>query len=111
MTDIPIEQTEYVDSIEQGIERVNSMEYENGMATYPVTVELERSYLKIIRKCGSLDRPEILLFKAVPKNDCFVMYSDIAEDIKEAIGIYGDIKLVFKRDSSIKTCVVENITN
>ena len=103
-------ENQYVDTIKQGIEKVNNMDYNNGMATYPVTIERENSYLKIIRKCGSLNHPEILLFKVVPKNDCFVMYSDIARDIKEAIGIYGDIKLIFKGDSKIKTCVIENIT-
>ena len=101
----------YCNTIKEGIEKVNNMEYDNGMATYPVTIELENSYLKIIRKSGSLDHPEILLFKVVPKNDCFVMYSDIARDIKEAIGIYGDIKLIFKGDGKIKSCVIENITN
>ena len=104
-------ENQYVDTIKEGIEKVNNMDYKNGMATYPVTVERENSYLKIIRKCGSLDHPEILLFKVVPKNNCFVMYSDIAKDIKQVIGIYGDIKLIFEGNGAIKSCVVENITN
>jgi hypothetical protein len=104
-----VKMKDYVNSIEKGIEKANNRDYENGMATNPVTVNLENSYLKIIRKCGSMDRPEILLFKVVPKNDCFVLYSDISKDIIEAIGIYGDITLTFEGNGPIKTAVIENI--
>lgn len=106
-----MEETQYVDTIQEGIELANKLDYENGMATIPITVELETSYLKIIRKCGSPDRPEILLFKAIPKNDSFVIYSDIAEEIIDVLEIYGDIQLVFKGKGPIKTAVIENIFN
>lgn len=102
---------EYANSIEEGIKLVNKMDYENGMATYPVTVELENSYLKIIRKCGSLDHPEILLFKVIPENNSFIIYPDIAKDIVNALDIYGDIRLVFKGEGPIKTAIIENISN
>lgn len=99
----------YANSIEKGIEKANNRDYENGMATKPVTVNLENCYLKIIRKCGTLDHPEILLFKVVPKNDQFVNYHELGNDILEDIGIYGDISLSFEGNGPIKTAVIENI--
>ena len=104
-----IKMNDHVDTIEKGIEVANNRDYENGMATDPVTVNLEDSYLKVIRKCGSMDFPEILLFKVVPKNDEFVNYSELSDEILEAIGIYGDISLEFQGNGPIKTIVIENI--
>ena len=100
---------EYANSIEKGIEKANNRDYDNGMATDPVTVNLENCYLKIIRKCGSLNHPEILLFKVIPKNGCFVEYPELGNNIIEGIGIYGDISLSFEGNGPIKTAVIENI--
>jgi len=106
-------QSHYVNTISEAIERVNeSLEWSNGMATEPVTVERERSYLKVIRKCGTCERPEILLFKCVPKNgfgDDNTDYQQLSDEIISALGVYGDITVEFGNGNrSIKTAVVDS---
>lgn len=100
---------DYTNSIAKGIEIAKNRDYSNGMSTKPITVNLEDSYLKIIRKCGSLNRPEILLFKVIPKNGEYIDYSELGNDILEDIEIYGDISLEFKGKGPIKTAIIENI--
>lgn len=100
------DKTQYVDSVKEAIHKSTFADRENGMATIPFAVELEDSYLRAVRKSGSLDHPSIMLFKVIPKDGHTVDYDDISDQIIDALGIYGDISLQFEgRD--IKTAVVD----
>jgi len=100
----------YENTIQAAVEKVNALEWENGMATNPVTVKRECSYIKVIRKCGNLDHPEIILFKIIPKNDMDPDFDAIAKNIKESMGLYGDICIDILGDpnSGSYTAVIGN---
>lgn len=76
------------------------------MATDPATVELERCYLRVVRKAPHPDHPETLLFKIVPKNEYVdpdtrrpdVDTDDIADDILSVSDMYGDVRVTFTDD-------------
>jgi len=120
----PESQSEYVDSIEEAIHSATFADYhepvgfvcntrsrclrdyENGMATVPFTVERETHYLKVIRKAGSFDHPTIMLFKVVPKNGYSCDLERIADEIADAIGLYGDVSISFDTSRPIPSAVV-----
>lgn len=99
---------DYYDTIQAAIDSANVLEYTNGMATETLRVERENSYVHVTRKCGSLDHPEIVLFKVVPKNDVTPDYQGISESITDSLGIYGDLEVDFRGDT-IKTVVIGNV--
>ncbi|TKX57452.1 hypothetical protein, partial [Halorubrum sp. SP9] len=92
------------ETLESAVNTVRTLPWWNGMATEPVSVERENCYIHVVRKCGSLDRPEILLFRVIPKNGMDPNYGALAEEIPEAAGIYGDLRAEFVGDTT-KTCV------
>jgi len=96
---------EYVKTLPEAITNALEADYTNGMATAAFTVERERCYLKVIRKCGSDTHPEILLFKCVPKNGQEPDRSKLSDHITEALNFYGDVSVTFS-DDSIPTAVV-----
>jgi hypothetical protein len=93
-------------TINQAIDKALSKDWENGMATTPVTVEREDCYLKVIRKCGNTERPEILLFKAIPKNSHTVDTETLGGHITEALELYGDLCLQFEEYEGAQTAIV-----
>jgi len=90
---------EYMETIQEAINEVKQLPYSNGMATETITVECEYSYLKVMRKCGSLTHPEIMWFKVLPKNGMEPKYEHISNEIKDALDLYGDISIDFQDDN------------
>ena len=100
-------------SLKEGFEKAKTLDWQNGLATNPVFVERLTEKVKIIRKSSGLHHPEIFLIIAIPKNG----YKEpnvikLGKDIKESLGLYGDINIVFKRskradfDSFTYDCVI-----
>jgi hypothetical protein len=54
-----------------------------------------------------MDHPEIILFRVIPKNGRNPDLSTLSEEIPEAAGMYGDLKVEFTDDPQ-PTCVIEN---
>ena len=94
-----------VNTINKAVSNVKNEDYSNGMATETHTVERENCYVKVTRKAGSLNHPEIILFKVVPKNNLEPDYSDISDKIIDSMDIYGDVSIDFQGDT-IKTVVL-----
>jgi hypothetical protein len=102
----PESQSEYVNSIEEAIHSATFADNENDMATVPFTVERETHYLKVIRKAGGFEHPTIMLFKVVPKNGYSCDLDRIADEIADAIGLYGDVSISFDTSRPIPSAVV-----
>ena len=101
------------ENLEQAFNKAQNLEWENGMATLPVYVERETEIVRVIRKCVNPKRPEIFLIQAEPNMEAGVMNVNVPElekDVKEALGLYGDIELNFQSmshpENSMHSCVV-----
>jgi len=91
---------EYAKTLPEAITDVKDADLTNGLATDFVTVEREYSYLKVMRKCDSLNYSgDLLLFKVVPKNGAVPHYEKIESHIKEALGFYGDVSITIQEDN------------
>lgn len=94
----PADETHEADTIKQAIQKAQHLEYTNGMATAPVTVDRETETLSVIRKAGSLDHREIFLLIARPTAGYVEpSVNALQDDIKEAADLYGDINVKMKR--------------
>jgi len=56
----------HVTTLPEAIRKALNGDWENGMATHAYTVQRETCRLKVIRKCGTTERSEYLLFKLEP---------------------------------------------
>jgi len=111
-----IQPKEHADSISEAVSTVRDMSFTNGMATEPVSVEREHCYLRVTRKCGAPTRPEILLFKAVPKYGYEIRETAterLESDLTDALGLYGDIQLRgstrYENGKETHSIVIENV--
>ncbi len=87
---------DYVGTIPQAISNALYADLNANMQTKAFTVEADTHFLKVIRKCASLDHPSVILFKCVPKNGRTVNYDELGQYVTEAADLYGDIKVTFK---------------
>jgi len=100
--------THDADTLQEAVNAVRELPWWNGTATEPVSVERENCYVHVVRKCGSMDHPEIILFRVIPKNGMNPDLETLGSEIPEAVGIYGDLKAEFTDDPQ-PTCVIENV--
>lgn len=87
---------EYVGTISQAISNALYADLGTDMQTKAFTVEGETHFLKVIRKCASLNHPSVILFKCIPKNGRTPDYDQLGDYITEAADLYGDITVTFK---------------
>jgi len=101
-------------TLEKAFNKAKSLDYNNGMATYPVFVQRQHETVKVIRKCGDLERPEIFLIIAESnKNAGYVMpnLEKLQKDVKECVGLYGNINIKFKQRHNAPNNVYDCVIN
>jgi hypothetical protein len=84
------------DKLKEGMEKAKELPYTNGMATEKVQISTISGDIEIIRKCGSLDRPEVFLFIIKP-NHSYPNIPKIKSCLEKLLGIDNtDINVVAK---------------
>ncbi len=96
---------EYVGTIPQAISKALYADLGADMQTKAFTVEGEKHFLKVIRKCASLNHPSVILFKCIPKNGRTPDYEQLGDYITEAADLYGDLTVTFKPEDPTHTQV------
>ena len=101
-------QEEYCMTLPEAINKAKQADYTNGMATKKFMVQHEFCFISVIRKCGSLDNPELLRFEIQPlSGETFdnpqertdIRKSNAAMIKKSLDHLYGDIEVQFGDDN------------
>ena len=100
--------SDYAESLSEAVSIAHKREFDNrnGInATNPVTVEYEKSYVKVIRK-ASFEKGPIVVFRVIPKNRMEPRLDSIGNDILDAMDICGDLKVSFETHGKAETAII-----